>query len=87
MKFNLPQSHAAEKTMFEVGKRIFFARGGTHDFSCASCHGSDDKRIRLQELPNLTRQPGAANRAPPTALARGLRTACRRASCGACSAA
>ena len=61
MKFNLPQSNAAEKTMFEVGKRIFFARGGTHDFSCASCHGSDDKRIRLQELPNLTRQPGAAN--------------------------
>jgi L-cysteine S-thiosulfotransferase len=61
MKFNLPQAHAAEKTMYEVGKRVFFARGGTHDFSCASCHGSDDKRIRLQDLPNLTRQPGAGN--------------------------
>ena len=61
MKFNLPQSHATEKTMFEVGKRLFFARGGTHDFSCASCHGTDDKRIRLQDLPNLTRQPGAGN--------------------------
>ena len=61
MKFNLPQSHVAEKTMFEVGKRLFFARGGTHDFACASCHASDDKRIRLQDLPNLTRQPGAAN--------------------------
>jgi L-cysteine S-thiosulfotransferase len=61
MKFNLPQAHVAEKTMFEVGKRLFFARGGTHDFSCASCHGSDDKRIRLQDLPNLTRQPGAGN--------------------------
>ena len=61
MKFNLPQSHNAEKTMYEVGKRMFFARGGTHDFSCASCHGTDDKRIRLQDLPNLTRQPGAGN--------------------------
>lgn len=59
MKFNLPQEHVQEKTMFEVGKRLFFARGGTHDFSCASCHGENDKRIRLQDLPNLTKNPGA----------------------------
>jgi len=59
MKFNLPQTHAQEKTMFEVGKRLFFARGGSHDFACASCHGEDNKRIRLQDLPNLTKQPGA----------------------------
>jgi len=61
MKFNLPQSHAQEKTMYEVGKRLFFARGGTHDFACASCHGVDDKRIRLQDLPNLTKNPGAGD--------------------------
>ena len=61
MKFNVPQAHVAEKIMYEVGKRIFFARGGTHDFSCASCHGEDDKRIRLQDLPNLTKNPGAGN--------------------------
>lgn len=61
MKFNLPQDHVQEKTMYEVGKRLFFARGGTHDFACASCHGADDKRIRLQDLPNLTKQPGAGN--------------------------
>jgi L-cysteine S-thiosulfotransferase len=60
MKFNLPQDHAQEKTMFEVGKRIFFTRAGTHDFSCATCHGADNQRIRLQDLPNLTRQPGAS---------------------------
>ena len=36
----------------------FFYRGGTHDFSCASCHGEDGKRIRLQDLPNLTKNPG-----------------------------
>ena len=35
--------------MYEVGKRLFFMRGGTHDFSCASCHGEEGKRIRLQE--------------------------------------
>ena len=59
MKFNLPNSSVEEKTLYEVGKRIFFMRAGTHDFSCASCHGEDDKRIRLQDLPNLTRNPGA----------------------------
>ncbi len=59
MKFNLPNNTVQEKTMYEVGKRVFFARSGTHDFSCASCHGEDGKRIRLQDLPNLTQNPGA----------------------------
>lgn len=59
MTFKLPNSTVEEKTLYEVGKRIFFMRAGTHDFSCASCHGEDDKRIRLQDLPNLTRSPGA----------------------------
>lgn len=61
MKFNLPQSHVEEKTMYEVGKRVFFQRGGSHDFSCATCHAEDGKRIRLQELPNMTKNPGAGN--------------------------
>jgi L-cysteine S-thiosulfotransferase len=61
LKFNLPQGRVEEKTMYEVGKRIFFARGGTHDFSCASCHAEDGKRIRLQDLPNLQKNPGAGN--------------------------
>jgi len=60
MKFNLPNNHVAEKTMYEVGKRLFFMRSGPHDFSCASCHGEDGKRIRLQDLPNLTKNPGDA---------------------------
>jgi sulfur-oxidizing protein SoxA len=58
MKFNLPQSHPQEKVFYEVGKRLFFQRGGPHDFACASCHGQDGTRIRLQDLPNLTRNPG-----------------------------
>ena len=58
MRFNLPQGHGEEKKMYEVGKRVFFYRGGPMDFSCASCHGEDGKRIRLQDLPNLTKNPG-----------------------------
>jgi L-cysteine S-thiosulfotransferase len=54
LKFSLPQSHASEKNMYELGKRLFFYRGGTHDFSCASCHSADGLRIRMQDLPNLT---------------------------------
>ena len=58
--FNLPQAHAQEKLMYEVGKKVFYLRGGPMDFSCASCHGEDNKRVRLQDLPNLTKQPGAS---------------------------
>ena len=58
MKFNLSQTHPQERVAYEVGKRMFFMQGGTHDFSCASCHGEEGKRIRLQDLPVLTRNPG-----------------------------
>ena len=58
LKFNLPNSHDKEKVMYEVGKRLFFMRSGPHDFACATCHGEDGKRIRLQDLPNLTKTPG-----------------------------
>ncbi len=50
----VPQDHPMEKAAYERGKQIFFFRGGPYDFSCASCHGVDNQRIRLQELPNLT---------------------------------
>ena len=58
MRFNLSQAHDQEKNMYEVGKRLFFMRGGPHDFACATCHGQDGTRIRLQDLPNLTKNPG-----------------------------
>jgi L-cysteine S-thiosulfotransferase len=58
MPFNLPQKTQAERDMYEVGKRLFFQRGGTHDFACASCHAIDGGRIRLQDLPDLTKNPG-----------------------------
>lgn len=58
MKIATPQSHQKEREMYEVGKRLFFMRSGPHDFACATCHGEDGKRIRLQGLPNLTGNPG-----------------------------
>jgi sulfur-oxidizing protein SoxA len=59
MKMNVPAGHPKEKEAYELGKEIFFFRGGTHDFGCVTCHGSDAKRIRLQDLPNLTRTEDA----------------------------
>ncbi|WP_434738297.1 sulfur oxidation c-type cytochrome SoxA [Sphaerotilus sp.] len=58
LKFNLPQAHAQEQRMYAIGQRAFFYRGGPHDFSCATCHGEEGKRIRLQDLPQLTKNPG-----------------------------
>jgi sulfur-oxidizing protein SoxA len=58
MRFALPQGHVEEKKSYEIGKRVFFFRGGPMDFSCASCHAVDGQRIRLQDLPNLTKNPG-----------------------------
>ena len=58
LKFNLPQSHEQEKKMFELGKGAFYYRAGPYDFSCATCHGEDGKRIRLQDLPDLSKNPG-----------------------------
>ncbi len=56
---NVPQDHPKEREAYALGERIFFYRGGTHDFACATCHGDDGKRIRLQDLPNLSTAEGA----------------------------
>jgi sulfur-oxidizing protein SoxA len=58
LPFDLPQGNAEERRFYALGERIFFFRGGPYDFACASCHGDDGKRIRLQDLPNLTKNPG-----------------------------
>jgi L-cysteine S-thiosulfotransferase len=59
---NVPQGHADEKAAYARGKQAFYFKGGPYDFSCASCHSEDGKRIRLQDLPNLTK-PGPAQAA------------------------
>lgn len=52
--------HPKVKEMYEVGEQAFFYRTGPMDFACSTCHSSDGKRIRMQDLPNLTKQEGAA---------------------------
>ena len=47
-------SHSKEKAAYALGKKLFFYRAGPWDFSCASCHGELDKRIRMQDLPVLS---------------------------------
>ncbi len=54
IKMNVALDDPQEQEAYRVGEKIFFFRGGPHDFGCVTCHGSDDKRIRLQDLPNLT---------------------------------
>ena len=60
MPIKVSIKHPKEKEMLALGEKIFYLQGGTMDFSCASCHAVDNKRIRMQDLPNLTVQKGAA---------------------------
>jgi len=55
MKFEFPLAHAREKEAYAVGEALFFRRSAVMDFSCATCHAEDGKRIRLQGLPNLAK--------------------------------
>ena len=59
MKMNVAATHPKEIEAYELGRKMFFFRGGPHDFACATCHGVDNQRIRLQDLPNLTKQADA----------------------------
>lgn len=54
MKMNVSLSHQKEYEAYKAGEYIFYRRNGPTDFGCVSCHGADGKRIRLQDLPNMT---------------------------------
>jgi len=56
---NVALHHAKEKEAYRLGEKIFYFRAGPHDFACSTCHAEDGKRIRLQDLPNLTQKAGA----------------------------
>ncbi|MEI7428465.1 MAG: sulfur oxidation c-type cytochrome SoxA [Betaproteobacteria bacterium] len=58
-KVNVSVKHPKEKMMYEMGKRAFNFQGGPYDFSCASCHSIPGRRIRLQDLPDITTSEGA----------------------------
>jgi sulfur-oxidizing protein SoxA len=59
----VPQQHAKEKASYERGKQLFYMRGGPYDFACATCHGVNGQRIRLQDLPNISGNKADAQRA------------------------
>jgi len=59
MPMHVPLDEPQERQAYSLGERLFFYRAGPYDFSCASCHSQDGRRIRLQELPNLTTKAGA----------------------------
>ena len=59
MKMNVSIAHPKEREAYEIGEKMFFYRAGPHDFACATCHASDNQRIRLQDLPNLTKASDA----------------------------
>jgi L-cysteine S-thiosulfotransferase len=56
-KFAVTIAHPKEQEVYAVGEALFYRRSAVMDFSCATCHSEDGKRIRLQGLPNLTK-PG-----------------------------
>jgi sulfur-oxidizing protein SoxA len=51
--WNPPMNHPLEKAMRDAGEVMFYRRSGTMDFSCATCHTQDGKRIRASVLPNV----------------------------------
>ena len=53
MKMAPGLSHPKEKEAYAMGRALYFHRTGAWDFSCASCHGEEGKRIRMQDLPVL----------------------------------
>ncbi|MSQ71579.1 MAG: sulfur oxidation c-type cytochrome SoxA [Betaproteobacteria bacterium] len=61
-KMEVSTAHAKEQRAYQIGEKIFHYRAGPHDLACATCHGEDNKRIRLRDLPNLV-NPADAQRA------------------------
>jgi len=59
MKIDVPLKDPKVHEAYEIGKEIAAYRAGPYDFSCNTCHGSDGKRIRMQNLPNLSTPQGA----------------------------
>ncbi len=55
LRMNVRLNHAKEREMYKAGEYAFYRRSGPLDFACVTCHGESGKRIRLQELPNMTR--------------------------------
>jgi len=53
-KMDVSLSNQKEYDMYKAGEYLFYRRSGQTDFACVQCHGDSDKRIRLQDLVNMT---------------------------------
>ena len=56
MRMNVRLNHPSERAMYKAGEYLFYRRNGPLDFACSTCHSENGKRIRLQDLPNMTRK-------------------------------
>ena len=52
MTLAMRKDHPKEQEAIKVGETLYFKSVGPMDFSCATCHGKTDTRIRLQALFN-----------------------------------
>ena len=59
MKIAVPLDDPKVRDAFETGKAMAAYRAGPYDFSCNTCHSGDGKRIRMQQLPNISTPEGA----------------------------
>jgi sulfur-oxidizing protein SoxA len=55
LRMSVGLRHEKEREMYKAGEYLFYRRTGPLDFACVTCHGESGKRIRLQELPNMTK--------------------------------
>ncbi|MGE0417678.1 MAG: sulfur oxidation c-type cytochrome SoxA [Acetobacteraceae bacterium] len=60
MKMQPDFSNPKMKEMLAVGEAMFWRRSSINDFSCATCHGEEGRRIRLQGLPDFSKPTNAA---------------------------
>ena len=66
------QAHPQEREAVALGEALFHRRQGPMDFACASCHDAASKRIRRQDLVQLSKPEEARRRS-----ASGRPIACR----------
>ena len=59
LKIAVPIDEPHVQDVYRLGREVFSFRAGPYDFACATCHGEDGKRIRMQQLPNLAKKEEA----------------------------
>ena len=59
MKIAVPLEDPKVREAWKIGQAIAAYRAGPYDFSCNTCHGVDGRRIRMQNLPNISTAAGA----------------------------